>query len=73
MDPTINDSKAFQEEIEHSLGMPAWRKIVELVDKKYNITIEESIVDFPKFHSVLNELFGDAAVTLENRVLSKSN
>lgn len=73
MNHSNNELKAFQEEIEHSLGMSTWRKIVELVEKKYNITIDESISDFPKFHSVLSELFGDAAVTLEKRVLSKSN
>ena len=61
--------KAFQEEIEHSLGMKTWKKIEEKIKKDYNITVQEAIDDFPKFHAVLYAIFGNAAEKLESRIL----
>jgi len=62
-------AKAFQEEIEYSMGMKTWDKIVKKIHERYNITIEESITDFPKFHTVLREMFGNSADKIEKRVL----
>jgi len=64
-------AKEFQEEIENSLGIPTWKKIEDRIKTKYNITIAESIADFPKFQTVLSEMFGDASKGLEKRVLDK--
>ncbi len=69
MSKSENIAKAFQEEIEHSLGMKTWKKIEEKIKKDYNITVEQAIDDFPKFHAVLSAIFGSAAEKLESRVL----
>ena len=69
MTKSENIAKAFQEEIEYSLGMKTWKKIEEMIKKDYNITVEQAIDDFPKFHAVLYAIFGNAAEKLESRIL----
>ncbi len=69
MSKSENIAKAFQEEIEHSLGMKTWKKIEGKIKKDYNITVEQAIDDFPKFHAVLYAIFGNAAEKLESRIL----
>ena len=72
MSKSENIAKAFQEEIEHSLGMKTWKKIEDKIKKDYNITVDQAIADFPKFHAVLAALFGDAAEKIEKRVLQSN-
>ena len=69
MSKSGNIAKAFQEEIEYSLGMKTWKKIEDKIKKDYNITVEQAIDDFPKFHAVLGAIFRNAAENLERRVL----
>ena len=58
-------AKQFQEIIEHHLGRRVWNKIEEIIKIQYNITIDEAIADYPKFHAALRILFGNGAEGLK--------
>ena len=60
---------SIRKSIEENLGNITLSKIESRLMKRYNLDITQSIEDFSKFDSVLQEFFGDGAKGLETRFI----
>jgi len=54
--------------IEDNLGEKTLQKIACRLLERYNLSINESYLEFEKFDIVLREFFGDGAIGLEKRI-----
>lgn len=60
---------SIQKSIELNLGKTTLRKIESRLSERHNLNIIQSIEDFTKFDSVLQEFFGSGAGGLESRFI----
>jgi hypothetical protein len=56
------------EVIRSNLGEKSLQKIEGRLLQRYNMSIDQSLLEFEKFDAVLREFFGDGAAGLEKRI-----
>ena len=59
--------------IRDNLGEMTLKKIETRLQERYNITVNQSVLEFEKFDAVLREFFGSGAEGLEKKILAGSS